>query len=142
MHDKLITLYQKIILKHNKNPKNNKLPKNCPCLLRGYNKLCGDAVDICLKLEANIIENISISTKGCALCVASSSIMSEIIMGKSIDSIYSNYFLLKNSMDPSVNCKKLNNELVVFEGVKKYPSRNKCVLLPWDTLIKEIEERK
>ena len=136
-----MNLYQKIILEHNKNPKNNIIPKDCSCLLRGYNKLCGDAVDICLNLESNIIENISISTKGCALCVASSSIMSEIIIGKNIDSVYSNYFRLCNIINPFMFEDNIDI-LKVFQGVRKYPTRVKCVLLPWDTLIKEIEERK
>ena len=138
-------LYQEIILDHGKNPRNLRKTENFNKDAKGYNPLCGDKVHIYLKLNENKkVEDISFEGQGCAISMASASIMTDLVKGKEeaeIKEIVEDFLdMIKEK--PELNSKKLNNDektkLMCLSGVKQYPMRVKCATLSWHTLTSAI----
>ena len=75
-------LYQEIILDHNRRPRNFGVPDQSNRTAKGHNPLCGDIVTVYLLLEVNVVKDIQFEGKGCAISIASASIMTELIIGK------------------------------------------------------------
>ena len=138
-------LYQEIILDHGKNPRNLRKTENFNKDAKGYNPLCGDKVHIFLKLNENKkIEDISFEGSGCAISMASASIMTDLVRDKEEKEARD---LIKDFLDmikekPELVTKSLSNDektkLMSLSGVKQYPMRVKCATLAWHTLISAI----
>jgi len=138
-------LYQEIILEHGKNPKNLRKTDNFNKDAKGYNPLCGDNVHIYLKLnEKNKVEDISFEGSGCAISMASASIMTDLIKGKEEKEVKEivNDFLGMIKENPKLSSKNLKEDektkLMCLSGVKQYPMRVKCATLSWHTLTSAI----
>ena len=139
-------LYQEIILDHGKNPHNLKKIENFNKEATGYNPLCGDKVHVYLKLNENKkVEDISFEGSGCAISMASASIMTDLLKGKEqadVKEIIED-FLNMIKEKPELNSKNLNEDektkLMCLSGVKQYPMRVKCATLSWHTLISAME---
>ena len=142
-------LYQEIILDHGKNPRNFGKCKNFTNDAKGHNPLCGDNVHIFLKLDENKkIEDISFEGSGCAISMASASIMTELLSGKNENQtkeIVSDFLEMIKKKD-ILETKNLNEnektKLMCLSGVKKYPMRVKCATLAWHTLTSAINGKK
>ena len=140
-------LYQEIILDHGKNPRNLRKTENFNKDAKGHNPLCGDKVHIYLKLnEKNKVEDISFEGSGCAISMASASIMTDLIKGKEenqVKEIISDFLKMIKEKE-KLNTKLLNDDektkLMCLSGVKKYPMRVKCATLSWHTLTSAIEK--
>jgi len=138
-------LYQEIILEHGKNPRNLGRPENFNKEAKGYNPLCGDKVHVYLKLNENKkVEDISFEGSGCAISMASASIMTSLIKGreeKDIKEIVED-FLVMIKEKPELSSNILNEDektkLMCLSGVKQYPMRVKCATLSWHTLTSAI----
>tara|TARA_B100000700_G_scaffold55761_1_gene60035 strand:- start:2251 stop:2721 length:471 start_codon:yes stop_codon:yes gene_type:complete len=138
-------LYQEIILDHGKNPRNLRRTDNFNKDAKGHNPLCGDKVHVFLKLNENKkIEDISFEGSGCAISMASASIMTDLVKEKEeeeakklikdfLDMIKEKSNLTSNILDDDQKTK-----LMSLSGVKKYPMRVKCATLAWHTLISAI----
>jgi nitrogen fixation protein NifU and related proteins len=139
-------LYQEIILEHGKNPRNLRRTKNFNKDAIGKNPLCGDNVHVFLKLNENKkVEDISFEGSGCAISMASASIMTDLIKGKEetkVKEIVSD-FLSMIKENPELKSKNLEKDektkLMCLSGVKQYPMRVKCATLSWHTLISAID---
>ena len=142
-------LYQEIILDHGKNPRNlgsiDKFNRDA----KGYNPLCGDKVHVYLKLnEKKKIEDISFEGSGCAISMASASIMTDLFKGKEESEVKEiiNDFLEMIKEKPELNSQKLQDDektkLMCLSGVKQYPMRVKCATLSWHTLTSAINNDK
>ena len=139
-------LYQDIILEHGKNPRNFGKCDGHNHTAKGYNPLCGDQVEIYLKVdkEKNVNE-VSFEGSGCAISMASTSIMTELVKGKSLDiakEIINEFFnMIKSGSE--MKSKDLNDDqkikIMSLSGVKKYPMRVKCATLSWHTLISALD---
>ena len=138
-------LYQEIILEHGKNPRNLRKTENFNKEAKGYNPLCGDKVHVYLKLNENKkIEDISFEGSGCAISMASASIMTSLIKGKEekeIKEIIEDFLeMIKKKQE--LNSKNLKEDektkLMCLSGVKQYPMRVKCATLSWHTLTSAI----
>ena len=138
-------LYQEIILEYGKNPKNLGKTENFNKDAKGYNPLCGDKVHVYLKLNENKkVEDISFEGSGCAISMASASIMTELIKGKEekqVKEIIEDFLeMIKEKSE--LNSKNLKDDektkLMSLSGVKQYPMRVKCATLSWHTLISAI----
>ena len=81
-------LYQEIILDHSKNPQNFGILDKYTCTAEGNNPLCGDSLTVYINVENNVISDVSYRARGCAISVASASIMSKTIKGKTLDEVY------------------------------------------------------
>ena len=141
-------LYQEIILEHGKNPRNLRKTENFNKDAKGHNPLCGDKVHIYLKLNENKkIEDISFEGEGCAISMASASIMTGLIKGKEEPQVKE---IVKDFLDmikekPELSSKNLQEDektkLMCLSGVKQYPMRVKCATLSWHTLVSAFENK-
>ena len=138
-------LYQEIILDHGKNPRNLRKTENFNKDAKGHNPLCGDKVHIYLKLNENKkVEDISFEGQGCAISMASASIMTDLVKGKEEFEVKE---IVNDFLDMIKEKDELNNnilqdddktKLMCLSGVKQYPMRVKCATLSWHTLTSAI----
>ena len=142
-------LYQDIILEHGKSPRNFGKCNGYNHEAKGYNPLCGDQVQVYLKLnEKKNVEELTFEGSGCAISMASTSIMTELVKGKSFEVAKKiiNEFLNMVKGGPEVKTKDLNEDqkikLMSLSGVKQYPMRVKCATLSWHTLVSALEGKK
>jgi len=142
-------LYQDIILEHGKNPKNLGKCKGYNYNAKGYNPLCGDKVHVYLKLDnKKKVEELSFEGEGCAISLASASIMTELVKGKSFDEakdIMSSFLnMIKNNSELQSNHLDEDQKikLMSLSGVKQFPMRVKCATLSWHTLVSAMNEEK
>ena len=140
-------LYQEIILDHGKNPRNLRKTENFNKDAKGHNPLCGDNVHIYLKLNENKkVEDISFEGSGCAISMASASIMTDLVKGKEeieVKEIVTDFLDMIKEKE-QLHSKILNEDekikLMCLSGVKQYPMRVKCATLSWHTLTSAIND--
>tara|TARA_Y100000590_G_scaffold426867_1_gene536458 strand:+ start:1100 stop:1573 length:474 start_codon:yes stop_codon:yes gene_type:complete len=142
-------LYQEIILEHGKNPRNLRKTENFTVEAKGHNPLCGDKVHVYLKLgDSKKVEDISFEGSGCAISMASASIMTDLVKGKKDKEVKE---IIEDFLDmikekPELNSKNLNQDektkLMCLSGVKQYPMRVKCATLSWHTLTSAMDNKK
>ena len=139
-------LYQDIILEHGKSPRNFGKCEGYSHEAKGYNPLCGDKVHVYLKLDnGKQVEGLTFEGDGCAMSLASASIMTELIRGKSINDAKEimNAFLnmIKNTSKIQSNHldEDQKTKLMSLSGIKQFPMRVKCATLSWHTLISAID---
>ena len=139
-------LYQEIILEHGKNPRNLRKTDNFNKDAKGNNPLCGDNVHVYLKLnDQRKVEDISFEGSGCAISMASASIMTDLIKGKSDNEakeIIEDFLgMIKENPELKTNLLKEDDKtkLMCLSGVKQYPMRVKCATLSWHTLVSAME---
>jgi len=133
-------LYQEVIVDHNRSPRNfGKLP-GANKTLEGFNPLCGDKLTLYLKTDGVVIEDISFDGSGCAISVASASLMTEAMKGKTLEEAEKLFNVFHNliTTDEEADIEKLG-KLAALAGVKAYPARVKCASLCWHTLHSVIE---
>tara|TARA_B100000945_G_scaffold40128_1_gene26969 strand:+ start:180 stop:653 length:474 start_codon:yes stop_codon:yes gene_type:complete len=142
-------LYQEIILDHGKNPRNLRSIDNFNKDAKGHNPLCGDKVHIYLKLNnKKKIEDISFEGSGCAISMASASIMTDLFKGKEekeVKEIVDDFLdMIKEKPELSTNKLKEDEKtkLMCLSGVKQYPMRVKCATLSWHTLTSAMDNNK
>jgi len=138
-------LYQEIILDHGKNPRNLRKTDDFNKDAKGYNPLCGDKVHVYLKLNENKkIEDISFEGSGCAISMASASIMTDLVKGKEekevkeIVSDLLNMIKEKDNLKNKILKEDEKTKLMCLSGVKQYPMRVKCATLSWHTLTSAL----
>ena len=142
-------LYQDIILEHGKSPRNFGKCKKYTHEAKGYNPLCGDQVHVYLKLnnEKNV-DNVTFEGSGCAISIASTSIMTELVKGKSLEvakKIVLDFLnMIKNTQEIKSNDLDEDQKIKIMSlsGVKQYPMRVKCATLAWHTLTSAIDGKK
>ena len=140
-------LYQEIILDHGKNPRNLRKTENFNKDAKGHNPLCGDKVHVYLKLNENKkLEDISFEGQGCAISMASASIMTYLLKGKEekdVKEIVYDFLEMIKEKD-EIKSKLLKEDektkLMCLSGVKQYPMRVKCATLSWHTLTSAIDK--
>ena len=142
-------LYQDIILEHGKSPRNFGKCEKHTHEAKGHNPLCGDQVQIYLKLNnKKKVENLTFEGSGCAISIASTSIMTELVKGKTIEvakKIIIHFLdMIKNTSE--IKSKDLDEDqktkIMSLSGVKQYPMRVKCATLAWHTLTSAMEGKK
>jgi nitrogen fixation protein NifU and related proteins len=137
-------LYEKVILNHNKSPRNFGEMENPDHKAEGYNALCGDQFTIYLKIGENeIIEDIKFEGAGCAISKSSASIMTSILKGKTqaeAKKLFTDFTEMITSDINSPLDKTSLGKLMVFSGVREYPVRVKCATLAWHTLVSALED--
>jgi len=140
-------LYQEIILDHGKNPRNLGKFENFNKDAKGHNPLCGDKVHLFLKLDENKkVDDISFEGEGCAISMASASIMTDLMKGKSeaeAKEIISKFLdMIKEKDDINSNLLKSDEKIKLMSlgGVKNYPMRVKCATLSWHALSSALDD--
>ena len=137
-------LYQQVILDHNRSPRNFRVIEKASGHADGHNPLCGDTVSIDLTVNHNIITDIAFQGAGCAISTASASLMTELIKGRTREEarlLFDQFrdMVTGNSEEPDTDKVSDTDNLLVFSGVRNYPTRVKCATLAWHTLKAAIE---
>jgi len=142
-------LYQDIILEHGKSPRNLGKCEGYSHEAKGYNPLCGDKVHVYLKLDKEKkVDGLTFEGDGCAISLASASIMTELVKGKSFEEAKEimNAFLnmIKNTSEIQSNHldEDQKTKLMSLSGVKQFPMRVKCATLSWHTLVSAMKGKK
>jgi nitrogen fixation NifU-like protein len=130
-------MYQQVILEHNKKPRNFGKLEHCTHHAEGNNPLCGDQLQLTLQVEDGRIADIKFEGTGCAIDVASASLMTGAVKGKTVEEAEAMAVqfrgMVRGELDPAMETPLLG-KLTLFEGVKNIPVRVKCAVLPWATL--------
>ena len=139
-------LYQEIILDHGKNPRNLGKFDNYNKDAKGNNPLCGDNVHVYLRLNENKkVEDIAFEGHGCAISMASASIMTDMVRGKEekeVKEIVTDFLGMikeKGSLENNILNDDEKTKLMSLSGVKQYPMRVKCATLSWHTLTSALD---
>ena len=127
-------LYQEIIIDHSKRPRNCHTMDDANHRAEGYNPLCGDQLKLFLKLEDDVVKDVSFVGSGCAISPASASLMTESLKGKSREEALKLLDKFHELLTTDTPVTKELGKLVVFCGVRDYPARVKCATLAWHTL--------
>jgi len=139
----LRSLYQEIILDHNKKPRNFGKLDGATRTLEGYNPLCGDHYTIYLKVENGIIADIAFEGAGCAISKASASVMTTLVKGKTPEEaqeLFGAFHRLVTGELKDVSFESLG-KLAAFAGVSEFPARVKCASLAWHTMKNALEAK-
>jgi nitrogen fixation NifU-like protein len=129
----LDSLYQDVILDHYKNPHHKGVPFGS-FVVHHVNPSCGDEVTLSVTVIENVITELIWSGVGCSISQASTSIMSDLVLGKTADEAFSilNHFTeLMQSKGSSVGDEAVLEDAIALSGVSKFPARVKCALLGW-----------
>lgn len=129
-------LYQDVIVDHNRSPRNFRKIADATRTQEGFNPLCGDKLMLYLKLDGDRISDVSFEGSGCAISVASASLMSQNVKGKTIreaEQLFSRMRALLTGDGQDLDLEALGN-LAALSGVSAYPSRVKCASLCWHAL--------
>ncbi|MBL6912628.1 MAG: SUF system NifU family Fe-S cluster assembly protein [Puniceicoccaceae bacterium] len=134
MSDELHVLYQEIILDHNKRPRHYGALAHATHSAEGYNPLCGDKIEVFLRIDDDRIADIRFECASCAICKASASIMTVALDGKSLDEAESTRSEVERILTTDTEATlDTQGELAALAGVRKFPARIKCATLPWHT---------
>jgi nitrogen fixation protein NifU and related proteins len=133
-------LYQEIILDHGKRPRNFRKPEATNREAHGHNPLCGDRLIVYLAVEDGVVRDVGFQGVGCAISIASASLMTEMLKGKSeaeAKELFGRFHeLLTGDAEPDLEGL---DQLAVFSGVRQFPVRVKCATLPWHTFTAAME---
>ena len=135
-------LYQDIIMDHNRRPRNFGPVDQPTHKKEGYNPLCGDQIELELKIVDGIVVDVGFTGVGCAISKSSASMMTEEIKGKKLEVVESMFeqfrrmITVNDQMDLDAD---LLGDLEILQGVSRYPARIKCATLAWHTLHSAIE---
>ena len=146
MEDDIRELYQEVILDHGKNPRNFRHPEDATSEANGNNPLCGDKLTVFVTVGPDQnIEDAAFEGHGCAISVASASMMTDIVMGKKIsevDALFEIFHKMCKGEKVGKTPEQFEDDmekLRVLSGVKQFPMRVKCATLAWHTINAAIE---
>lgn len=136
-------LYRQVIMDHYKKPRNKGALENGSVTVDMNNPTCGDRIHLTMQVEDNIVKDAKFDGEGCSISMASASMMTQAVKGKSVDDalnladIFSN-MMLGNEYDSSIDL----GDIESLSGVSKFPARIKCATLAWKAMEKGVQENK
>jgi nitrogen fixation NifU-like protein len=125
-------LYRQIVLDHSRHPRNQRRPQRFDREAEGHNPLCGDKVRIYLDLKDDTLHDVAFEASGCAICLASASLMTESTRGHAVPEARAAVDRFEQAL--TTDGSTLTGDLAALGGVSQYPSRIRCATLPWKTL--------
>lgn len=128
-------LYQDLILHHSKSPRNRGVLEDANHSADGHNPLCGDRIHLTLKVEDGRVADVRFEGEGCAISTAASSVMTDAIKGMAVEEVqalFDAFHALVTGEGTEVPPDQ--PKLAAFAGVRRFPVRVKCAMLPWRTL--------
>jgi len=140
--EELRELYQEMIIDHGRHPRNFKKLVDHSFCQEGYNPICGDRITLYIKVEDNVIRDACFEGAGCAISMASSSLMTEQIKNKTtteVRQLFEAFHHLVTEPGPIDKLPDCLGKLTVLGGVREFPSRIKCATLAWHTLNVGLE---
>ena len=149
MLDELRELYQEVILDHGRNPRNHRKPEDANRCAQGYNPICGDTVTVHLAVDGEgIIRDAAFQGKGCAISIASASMMTGILKNKTEQearALFEDFHGMCTKDDFDISAAGHDSEAIerlqVLSGVRAFPMRVKCATLAWHTMSAAMADR-
>ena len=139
-------LYQEVILDHNRSPRNFGEPDHCDRKADGHNPLCGDEIRVFVTFEDGVVKDVRFVGNGCAISMASASMMTDLIKGKTESEardLFSRFHQIVTGQvegEPAADGEDDDaDHLAVLSGVREYPMRVKCATLAWHTLVAALD---
>jgi len=129
----LIDLYRRVVLDHSRHPRNQRRPEKYDREAEGHNTLCGDKVRVYLRLDNGMLEDVAFEGSGCAICLASASMMTEAVRALPQHEARTSIDQFTSALTEH-GAGTLTGDLAALSGVSEYPSRIRCATLPWETL--------
>lgn len=139
----LSELYQEVILDHYRSPRNSRVLENANRSAEGYNPLCGDRFNVYVRFVDGVIEDVSFAGTGCAISQASTSVMTEVLKGKTreeMETLFRRFQDLVTGESGGATALEELGELAALGGVSEFPSRVKCATLGWHTLAAALSK--
>lgn len=136
MSGDLSALYNEIITDHKKTPRNFKVVEDATASIDGYNPLCGDKVKLTLRTEGDTIADIGFVGEGCAISIASASLMTGAVKGKTVaeaEQLFEAFHAMISNPTSVVDAKALG-KVAALGGARQHASRSKCASLAWHAL--------
>lgn len=144
--NELQELYREVILDHNRHPRNFGELDDADRVVEGVNPLCGDKMTLYLKLDGDTVEDVRFRGTGCAISVASSSLMTERVKGKTVEESMQLFDQIHTMLTAGSHSEPPESleKLAALAGVREYPTRVKCAALAWHALKAALtgEQRK
>jgi nitrogen fixation NifU-like protein len=135
-------LYRDVILDHNRSPRNFGRLEPADGAALGHNPLCGDSLSVTLRVRDQTLSELRFNGQGCAISVASASLMSEAVTGKSLEEIAALYQDVHGLLtDGQYAPRRPLGKLMALAGVREFPARVKCASLCWHTLNAALAQR-
>ena len=142
MFGELRELYQEVILDHGKNPRNFGVLEQYTCTAEGNNPMCGDQLTVYIDIKDDIVSDVSYRARGCAISIASASIMSSMIKGRTIEEVHILFDKLhKLCTGQEVADDDDTEKLRVLSGVSEFPTRVKCATMSWHAVDSAIKSK-
>lgn len=143
--DDLSLIYSEIITEHNQDTTNKRELENPDLKERGHNPSCGDDITLSLKFKGDVIDDIAYEGSGCAISQASTSMMIDLIKGRTIEEAL-NYVktfigMIKKEITDEKELEKLE-DAIALKNISMMPARVKCAVLAWHTLEEAIKKKK
>jgi len=135
MSDDLNELYQEVILDHSRKPRNFHVLPEANRSAEGNNPLCGDRFTVFLKVEDGVIQGISFQGSGCAISKASASMMTDYLKGKTVAEAQKTFADYQKMVTTGPVDEEAMGKLAAFSGVRHFPMRVKCAILPWHAMM-------
>ena len=135
-------LYQEVILDHNRSPRNFRAIDDADQVANGQNPLCGDALAVYVKLDGDVVDDVSFVGKGCAISKASASLMTDAVKGRTKDDaakLFDLFHDVVTGKSPELSADPALGKLAALAGVAEFPVRVKCATLAWHTMNAAIE---
>jgi nitrogen fixation NifU-like protein len=133
-------LYQETIFDHYRKPRNFHALAGANHHAEGFNPLCGDRLTLFLRVEDGMIRDASFEGAGCAISMASASLMTEHIKGKRLDKVEGLFEHFHEMVTGDVSAQNMG-KLEVLSGVREFPARVKCATLAWHALKAALQDR-
>ena len=142
MFGELRELYQEVILDHGKNPRNFGVLEQYTCTAEGNNPMWGDQLTVYIDIKDDIVSDVSYRARGCAISIASASIMSSMIKGRTIEEVH----LLFDKFHKLCTGQEVEEDddtekLQVLSGVSEFPTRVKCATMSWHAVDSAIKNK-
>ncbi len=135
-------LYRDVILDHNRSPRNFGRLEPADASALGHNPLCGDSLSVTLRVHDEVLSELRFKGQGCAISIASASLMSEAVTGKRLDEVAALYHEVHELLtDNQYTPPRPLGKLMALSGVREFPARVKCASLCWHTLNAALEQR-
>jgi nitrogen fixation protein NifU and related proteins len=139
MSDDLDELYQQVILDHCKKPRNFHPLEGANRKGEGYNPLCGDNYTVFLKMDGDVVKDVSFQGSGCCISKASASLLTDAVKGKTKTEVQALFGKVRDMITTGNVDEAGVGKLAVFAGVHKFPTRVKCAILSWHAVLAAVE---
>ena len=136
-------LYRDVIVDHNRNPRNFRAMPDADRKAEGFNPLCGDRLTLYVRIEDDRVADVSFDGSGCAISVASASLLTESVKGRTVreaEDLFTKMHALLTRQDVAVDVPALG-KLGALSGVREFPARVKCASLCWHTLDAALHQQ-